>query len=55
MVIQRFESKISVRSYCENCKAEFMTETPERGCPVCNSNKQPEAQKSKKKGGAKND
>lgn len=53
MVIQRFESKTSVRCYCENCKVEFMTETPEKGCPVCSGSKQIEAQKTKK-GGAKN-
>ena len=49
-----YESSIKVRCYCEICQAEYLTETPEKGCPVCNVKKK-KSKKQELKGGQKND
>ncbi len=53
MIPRKYESRISVRCYCEKCDVEYMTETPEN-CPYCEMKKRQEAKANKgKKGGGK--
>ena len=35
MIARRYESSITVKSYCETCKAEYLLEGT--GCPICAS------------------
>jgi rRNA maturation endonuclease Nob1 len=51
---QQFNSTITYKNYCEACRAEYSTETPEKGCPACEAKKQSD-KKQKTKGGGKND
>ena len=53
MINKVYQSRLTTKAYCDVCRADYLTESPEAGCPVCAARKQAEKQptKNKKKGG----